>query len=100
MVILFSPLLDEPAGPRGINYQGLVPNPEPQDREEGGGGDGRSVGMIPSGPDRAASTERHRGRSRKGSDREKGGAPSVLAYKPQLKELFHTRPNTCCHWQM
>lgn len=29
-----------------------------------------------------------------------GGRPSALAYKPQSKELFHTLPNTCCHWQM
>ena len=29
-----------------------------------------------------------------------GGRPSALANKPQSKELFHTRPNTCCHWQL
>lgn len=32
--------------------------------------------------------------------RDGGGGPLALAYKPQSKELFHTRPNTCCHWQM
>lgn len=59
--------------------------------------------MIPSDPDRARSTERWRGRNRKEVIEGMGGwqgTPSALAYKLQSKELFHTRPNTCCHWQM
>lgn len=102
VVILFNPLLDEPGGPRGINYQGRY-----RPRATGGmwwwwsfGGSHQTQPELD--PQREEETERKWwGRGGDGGRfGGRGGRPSALAYKPQSKELFHTPPNTCCHWQM